>query len=55
MEDGLIDKSCWFKRQESEGRRKFGAALMSFFGCFTVYRIIAHRCPACCRVELTAP
>jgi hypothetical protein len=55
MEDGLIDKSYWFKRRESERTRKFGCALMSFFGCFTVYRVIAHRCPSCSHVALTAP
>jgi Domain of unknown function (DUF6487) len=55
MEDGLIDKSYWFKRRESERTRKFGCALMSFFGCFTVRRVTAHRCPACSHVALTAP
>lgn len=55
MEEGLIDKSHWFCRQPSIHTQRMNRALMSLFAWCTVHRVIAHRCPSCSRVELTAP
>lgn len=55
MEDGLIDKSHWFGRKPSATILRINRALLSIVAWCAVHRIIAHRCPACSRVELTAP
>lgn len=55
MEDGFIDHSHWFARKPSERAAKLNRALMRFLARCVVHRVIAHRCPACSRVALTAP
>lgn len=55
MEDGIIDKSCWFGRRPSVNMVRIQRALLSIVAWCAVHRITAHRCPNCSRVELTAP
>lgn len=55
MEDGIIDKSCWFGRRPSANMVRVQRALLSIVAWCAVHRITAHRCPNCSRVELTAP
>ena len=55
MEDGLIDKTCWFSRPPSTALLRIYRALLSITAWCAVHRLIAHRCPSCHRVELTSP
>ena len=55
MEEGLLDKSCFFQRREPERARQINSWVFSFFNLCRVRRVTAHRCPACTRIELTAP
>lgn len=55
MEEGLIDKSCFFQRREPESSKRFNSWAFSFFNLGRVRRVTAHRCPDCARIELTAP
>jgi hypothetical protein len=55
MEDGLIDKSCFFLKRGPEPSKPRNNWAFNFFNIGRVRRVTAHRCPACNRVELTAP
>ncbi len=55
MEEGIIDRSHWFRRQPSARAQVMNRAILRFLTWCTVHRVVAHRCPQCHRLELTAP
>jgi hypothetical protein len=56
MEEGLIDKSCFFQQRMKLGCPKPAPSwAFNFFNLGRVRRVTAHRCPGCAHVELTAP
>ncbi len=55
MEDGLIDKSCFYQKRKPEHSKRHNEWAFNFFNICRVRRVTAHRCPDCAHVELTAP
>ncbi|MCE9519383.1 MAG: PF20097 family protein [Verrucomicrobia bacterium] len=58
MEEGLIDRACFIPKLKPGRLMRLHERVFNFL--YTplrhgARRVIAHRCPDCSRVELTAP